>query len=191
VNTFLLALSLITPPHHKVKITTISGLQDEYQLTEVARQYMIPPIIMWVIAFKESGVYGNNLARGPGVVVVVRDSLGDSVGYKRICREIGRMQIAPCIVKDGVIVPQSWAWLSHHCTHQNLYSYYHNIRCGAAILHYRKVKLVTWNAVIMRYNGVGTMAQKYRKNAKQIIGDIILRMIERQSHDSLLVESSK
>ena len=126
------------------------------------------------------------LARGPGFVIVQRDARGDSIGYKRICREIGRMQILPCHPDSkGKIQPIDWTWLTPHCNKKNnLYVYDHNIRCGAAILAYNYRKYGSWMEVVKRYNGSGDQAEEYRAHVEQILGRIILRMVEKAQSDS-------
>ena len=183
------ALGLLALPavaHAQRAVLNASGLEDERQLGDAGREFDVPSILMWVHARQESGIHGNNKARGPGFVIVQRDARGDSIGYKRICREIGRMQILPCHPDSkGKIQPIDWTWLTPHCNKKNnLYVYDHNIRCGAAILAYNYRKYGSWMEVVKRYNGSGDQAEEYRAHVEQILGRIVLRMVERAQSDS-------
>jgi len=183
----LLALPAVAHGQHAV--ANVSGLEDEQQLADAGREFDVPSILMWVHARQESGIHGNNKARGPGFIVVQRDARGDSIGYKRICREIGRMQILPCRPDSkGKIQPIDWTWLTPHCNKKkNLYAYDHNIRCGAAILAYNYQKYGSWMEVVKRYNGSGDQAEEYRARVEQILGKIVLRMVEKAQSDSAAV----
>ncbi len=182
----LLALPAVATAQRASASVNVSGLEDERQLADAGREFNVPSLLMWVHAFKESGFHGNNKARGPGFLVVQRDARGDSIGYKRLCREIGRMQILPCrIDSKGKVQPIDWTWLTPHCNKKsNLYLYDHNIRCGAAILAFNYKKYGSWMEVVKRYNGSGDQAEEYRHHAEQILGRIVLRLFEKAQSDS-------
>ena len=183
-----LALALLAPAVARAQKAPLnaSGLEDEQQLAQAAKEFNVPAILMWVHALKESGPRAGNAARGPGFAVVQRDAQGDSIGFKRVCREIGRMQILPCRVDSrGKIQGIDWTWLTPHCNKQHaLYVYDHNIRCGAAILAYNYGKWGSWAEVVKRYNGAGDQADQYRSHAEQLIGRIVLRLFQTAQSDS-------
>jgi hypothetical protein len=79
---------------------------------------------------------------------------------------------------NGKIQSIDWSWLTPHCRIKNLTVYYHNIRCGAAIIRYRYTKLKNWSDVVQRYNGSGESAVKYLNTAEAIIGRLTLRLIQ-------------
>jgi len=138
-------------------------LTDTAQLNDAARLNNVPPVVMQAVAWMESrdGRRGNEY-RGPG-----REQC-DSAGCRRVCREIGRMQINPCI-----------QWSIPVCNGVDIRRYFGNIRCGAAILAARRVKYGSWESAIRHYNGSGPLAERYLQTALAYIGRRTLTEVER------------
>src|SRR5258705_179331 len=118
--------------------------------------------LMEAVAWMESrsGSRQNNY-KGPG-----REQC-DSTGCHRVCREIGRMQINPCI-----------QWGISVCNRDNIRFYRGNINCGAAILAARRLKYGSWLSAVKHYNGSGPMADLYLQKALIYIGRRSLEKIE-------------
>src|SRR2546425_438487 len=99
-----------------LQVIAFKPLQDSVALRSVADSVGVPVNVMYAVAWMESrdGHLGNK-PRGPG-----REQC-DSLGCRRVCREIGRLQINPCI-----------RWKGLPCSDIRVYE--NNLRCGAAIL---------------------------------------------------------
>lgn len=129
---------------------------DAAALYRAADSAGVPRDVMLAVAWMESrdGSRLNNY-RGPG-----REQC-DSLGCRRVCREIGRMQINPCI-----------KWHIPACDSLTVYSA--NLRCGAAILRAARDGTTTWAEAIQRYNGSGKAAREYKLQALAFIGWLVL-----------------
>lgn len=127
-------------------------LADSAMVFRVADSAGVPRDIMAAVAWMEtrSGTRLNEY-KGPG-----REQC-DSAGCKRVCREIGRMQVNPCI-----------PWRHPAC--KQLTQYAMNLRCGAAILLAARQRDGTWVAALQRYNGSGPQARRYLTEALAYIG---------------------
>lgn len=151
------ALSL--PISSQCQSRSIPGdIVDRWYLESVAQEVGVPSKVMLAVAWQETrtGVKGNGY-RGPG-----REQC-DSIGCKRVCREVGRMQINPCI-----------NWRLPACKPKAILSYGGNVRCGAAILSNRFVVLGSWTEAIKHYNGSGPHAERYLQQALAFIGRLTL-----------------
>lgn len=126
---------------------------DSAALRQVAESAGVPVPVMYAVAWQESRNNTNPNIRGPG-----REQC-DSLGCRRVCREIGRMQINPCIL-----------WRHPACVGVDLKVYAHNIRCSAAILKAARDGTSTWHDAIRRYNGSGPAARRYAKEVLAYIG---------------------
>lgn len=125
-------------------------LPDSSALYAVADSARVPHEVIAAVAWMETRD-GQHVRRGPG-----REQC-DSTGCHRVCREIGRMQINPCIRWkfvgcDSLAVPRQ------------------NVRCGAEILRERYERFGSWPAAIRAYNGAGPMADAYLLQALAYIG---------------------
>jgi hypothetical protein len=126
---------------------------DAAQLTRAADEFAVPRYVLWAVAVAESGWRGGNVARGPGRV--------DSAGVVR-CREVGRMQLSPCIPRT---------FLGPFCALDRLRaSLADNIRCGAALLADLRRQHGSWSVAIERYNGRGPGARAYRRKVLGLVG---------------------
>lgn len=129
---------------------------DRFYLESVAHDIGVPVQVMLAVAWQESrtGDKGNAY-RGPG-----REQC-DSTGCKRVCREIGRGQINPCI-----------KWGFPGCS--SLHTYRYNVRCMGWILRAQHARHGTWALAIKHYNGSGPSADRYLQQALAFIGRLTL-----------------
>ena len=135
-------------------------LVDSVALRDAAIKASIPPIVIEAIAYMETRSGDKlNAYRGPG-----REQC-DSLGCRRVCREIGRLQINPCI-----------RW--HIAACDSIRAYAANLRCGAAILAERYRRYGSWPLAIRAYNGSGPMADLYQQRALAYIGKRTLEQLE-------------
>lgn len=132
---------------------------DSSALRRAGAEFNVPASVMYAVAWQETRSNVNPAVRGPG-----REQC-DSLGCRRVCREIGRGQVNPCIV-----------WKHPSCRRELLRVYEHNIRCMAAILRAAHDGASTWQDAIRKYNGSGPRARQYAKDALSYIG--WLRLLE-------------
>jgi hypothetical protein len=141
-----------------------TGLQDAPQLRDAARWQHVPAPLVYGIAWMETrdGRKGNSQL-GPGVLHKIRKSpstcrLWDGATKPwlppvcaeftevRVCREIGRMQLSPCVNWTQVLQDD-------RCSLKRITeSYQDNIHCGIKymrLLHDR----YGWEKVPVHYNG--------------------------------------
>lgn len=126
---------------------------DSANLRRAGESARVPAAVMYAVAWQESRSNLSPLLRGPG-----REQC-DSAGCRRVCREVGRFQINPCIV-----------WKHPACMRDSLKVYDANVRCGAAILRAARDGTSTWADAIRRYNGSGPMSRKYQREVLEYIG---------------------
>lgn len=126
--------------------------RDTGALHAAATMAGVPPVVMYAVAWQESrdGRLGNAY-RGAG-----REQC-DSTGCRRVCREIGRMQLNPCI-----------RYPLPAC--DSLRVYWANLRCGAAVLHFRRAERGSWALAIRAYNGSGPAADRYLRQVLAYVG---------------------
>lgn len=124
---------------------------DSLNLKAAGDLYQVPYMVMETVAWLETRNNLNPKVRGPGKVIW--DSLGNG---KRVCREIGRFQINPCVHRVSVV--------------DSIYSYQGNIRWGAKYLRTLYNRYGTWSLVIKHYNGAGVKADAYLQKAYGYIG---------------------
>ena len=136
---------------------------DSTALNQAADFAGLPHDVIYAVAWMESrsGSRGNAY-RGPGREVC--DSIGQC---HKACREIGRMQVNPCI-----------HWPAPYCARDSLKVYWSNVKCGAAILHWRYATTGSWPAAIRTYNGGGKKADDYLERALAYIGWLALRKVD-------------
>jgi len=158
----------------------LTGLQDVHQLTAHADSLKVPHRVVWAIAWQEgrSGSKGNN-SLGQGILVAVADTTfrsWDSNGkllsaqvsyrYKRVCREIGRLQLNPCV--DWVKTLKD-----PRCTLQRIKtSYDDNVHCGVVNMKRLYTMHKGWTYVPSWYNGGSA---KYQSEAEVYIGHLTLK----------------
>lgn len=132
------------------------GIVDRFYLESVAHEVGVPTQVMLAVAWQESrsGAKGNDY-RGPG-----REQC-DSLGCRRVCRELGRGQVNPCI-----------HWNLPGCGELHVYRL--NVRCMAWILRAQRAKHGSWVAAIKHYNGSGPSADRYLQQALAFIGRMTL-----------------
>lgn len=126
---------------------------DSIALKAAGTEFNVPAVVMYAVAWQETRNNLNTNVRGPG-----REQC-DTLGCRRVCREIGRMQVNPCIT-----------WRHPACSRDSLLTHEGNLRCGAAILRAARDGTATWADAIRRYNGSGPNARRYAKNALEYIG---------------------
>ena len=148
--TLLLALNL-----------QFAALPDSAALRVAGAEFNVPAVVMQAVAWQETRLNLNPAVRGPG-----REQC-DSLGCRRVCREIGRLQVNACI-----------QWRHPACAVALLKNYASNLRCGAAILRAARDGTSTWADAIRRYNGSGPHSRQYMKEALAYIG--WLRLLEEQ-----------
>lgn len=159
-----------TPPLQNISIEEYdaSELIDAPILAQVADSFQIPHAIFYALAWQETrgGNYNSTFPRGPGILV----------NSKITCREIGRLQLSPCV---------NWAVLLKDpiCTNANLlsadkiFAYRVNIHCAAehlAGLH----RTFPWLEVIRHYNGTGYKSYIYLTSVLSYIGRYGLKLTE-------------
>lgn len=136
-----------------IVLLLVAQLLDSVPLKHVADSVGVPTEVLYAVAWMETrdGQRANNY-RGTG------REYCDSAGCRRTCREVGRMQINPCI-----------RWALPYCDEANR-TWNANVRCGAYILKYQYDKHGSWTEAIKRYNGNGPNARKYLTEALAFIG---------------------
>lgn len=131
----------------------MAQLLDSVPLKHVADSVGVPTEVLYAVAWMETrdGKRANDY-RGAG-----REQC-DSTGCHRTCREVGRMQINPCI-----------RWALPYCdkAHTGRDA---NVRCGAFILKHNYEKHKSWTEAIRRYNGSGPKSRRYLNEALAFIG---------------------
>lgn len=135
-----------------VALLLVAQLVDSVPLKHVADSVGVPTEVLYAVAWMETRDGRAINYRGAG-----REQC-DSTGCKRTCREVGRMQINPCI---------RWAlpYCAEAAAHRTA-----NVRCAAFILKHNYEKYGSWIEAIRRYNGSGPNAQKYLTEALAFIG---------------------
>lgn len=163
----LLALPVSTHAERSrsTRLVYLTGEVDAYQLKAHADSQMVPERLVFGIAWMEtrSGITGNK-ARGPGIVHVDSIVLGQTFSH-RICREIGRMQLSPCV---------NWQRLlkDYRCSLKRIKaSYDDNVYCGIKNMLRLNLKYGGWRYVPKHYNG----ATVYQESVKNYLGDVALK----------------
>jgi len=130
---------------------------DTALLYKVADSQQVPRQVALAVAWMEtrSGIKGNNYI-GPG-----REQC-DSLGCHRVCREIGRYQVNPCI-----------SFNLPGCKQLRILE--QNITCGMGILRYLYSRDSSWVSAIQHYNGSGPRSREYLAKALEYIGWLSLR----------------
>lgn len=162
-------------------LEALTGLIDARRLRAHADSLHVPRTPVYGIAWQESrsGKKGNDVL-GPGILVMRTDTVFRSwsmdgkldsvrVRYRveRTCREVGRMQLNPCI---------DWVQMLHdpRCSLKRIKeSYDDNVHCGIENIR-RCAKRVSWTQMPSCYNG-GSV--KYQKEVEQYLGHLTLRSI--------------
>ncbi len=142
---------------HGVSLSYITGEVDADRLKAHADSQMVPERLVYGIAWMEtrSGITGNK-ARGQGIV--------DSLGVHH-CREIGRMQLNPCI---------NWQRLlkDYRCSLRRIKaSYDDNVYCGIKNMLRLNLKYGGWRYVPLHYNG----AAIYQDGVESYLGHIVMK----------------
>lgn len=143
-------------------LQALSGHLDESLLNTYADSLNVPRPIVWAVAYMESrtGRQGNRVL-GQGVLAYSNGHL------KRVCRDIGRMQVIPC----GP-VPKLFP---NRCSPALLRtSYADNVWCGVRFLRWLYDKYGTWEAAVWHYNG----SQHYLALAKEYLGSLYFRSLK-------------
>ena len=130
---------------------------DTALLYKVADAQQVPRQVALAVAWMETrtGTKGNSYL-GPG-----REQC-DSTGCHRVCREVGRYQVNPCI-----------SFNLEGCKQLRILE--QNITCGMGILRYLYSRDSSWTEAIRRYNGSGPRAREYQQKALAYIGWLSLR----------------
>jgi hypothetical protein len=173
-----------------------SDLIDAKHLVPVADSFNIPHVVFFAIAWQETrrGDPNYRFPRGAGIVSLdpkcVAEYATKHFGQSwkefepelyikcehRICREIGRFQMSPCV---------NWSKIMNDsiCTNANLlskdkeFAYRVNLHCAAkhlAELH----NGYNWVETIRRWNGQGNISYKYQASVLSYIGRFYLRRTE-------------
>jgi hypothetical protein len=160
----------------KTSLVALTGLVDADRLTAHADSLGAPHRPVWGIAWQESrtGVKGNNVL-GQGILVpdITRYVwTGRTTGFehplKRVCREVGRMQLNPCV---------NWTQVLHdqRCTlHRITVSYDDNVHCGIENM-LRLARTKGWTYVPSWYNGGNA---QYQKEVEQYLGHLTLKELK-------------
>jgi hypothetical protein len=146
-------------------LTLLAALQfalptDTVTLQQAGNRAGVPVEVMYAVKWMESRVGRAERVRGPG-----REQC-DSLGCRRVCREIGPYQLNPCI---------NWSWLGMHCDQGHIREYYHNVSCAASLLSYLYTRHHSWPEAIRRYNGSGPKSREYMQRALAYVGWLSLR----------------
>jgi len=148
-----------------------SDLIDAERLAVVADSFQIPHYIFYAVAWQETrrGNSDHIFPRGPGRIVL--DSL-----YKphRVCREIGRVQMSPCvdwskILKDPICINKNLL------SDNKYFAYQVNLHCAAkhlASLH----TMYNWMESVRHYNGDGPASYIYLNSVLAYIGRFYLKL---------------
>jgi len=140
-----------------INLVSLTGEIDAYRLKAHADSQMVPEKLVYGIAWMEtrSGRTGNT-ARGQGIV--------DSLGVHH-CREIGRMQLNPCI---------NWQRLlkDYRCSLKRIKaSYDDNVYCGIKNMLRLRLKYGYWYSVPLHYNG----AAIYQDSVESYLGRVVMK----------------
>lgn len=159
---------------HLLRVAT--GLCDALPLAHVADSLHVPRAVAWAVAENESGDGCRwNAYVGPGQLE--RLPRGDTTLVVRVCREVGRFQLRPCL---------DWRGLSPRCTTYRLsHSYFANIHCGLLRLRWLRQRYGSWPAAIQHYNGAGPLAARYAQKALARIGTYSLTLPPSLCHCSI------
>lgn len=130
---------------------------DTIALKQVANEARVPVAVVVAVKWMETRVGRAERALGPGREIC------DSLGCRRVCREIGPMQVNPCIRFN---LPGC----------KELKVYKQNITCGANILRYLYGRYGSWSEAIRRYNGSGPRSREYQQKALAYIGWLALKV---------------
>lgn len=122
-------------------------MPDSAALATVGNVYQVPIAVMLSVAWMETRT-GERTPRGPGVL--------STTGH-RVCREVGRMQINPCLHKSPMCKAA-------------LLVYRANLHCGALLLANNYTRYGSWEQAIKRYNGNGAKAEVYLTKALVYLG---------------------
>lgn len=144
-------------------------LQDAQTLALAAETAGVPKVVGLAVAWEETrdGSRGNSYL---GAGLAVFDSASGRT--KRVCRELGRMQVNPCY---------HWTYISPSCARDSLRVYSSNVRCGMTILRRRYEEVGSWQEAIRRYNGRGPKADDYLRRVLATIGRLTLESQEASS----------
>jgi hypothetical protein len=162
-------------------LEVITGHVDARRLRAHADSLHVPRSPVYGIAWQESrdGSKGNKVL-GVGIVKVTVDTVFRAWGVdgkldsvkvvyhtKHICKEIGRMQLNPCVNWTQLLADQ-------RCSLKRVtISYDDNVHCG--ILNIKRCAHTQgWAKFASCYNG-GNM--KYQKEVEQYLGHLVLREI--------------
>ena len=173
--------SLCSQSQQQTKEYLASDLIDADHLALVADSFNIPHPIFYAIAWQETrrGDFNYRFPRGPGKFVFDHCTGGPECPFritKRICREVGRFQLNPCI---------DWSRILHDplCTNANIlskdkyFAYLVDVHCAAeqiANLHTG----YSWMETIRRYNGQGNISYKYLDSVLAYLGRFYIRLSE-------------
>lgn len=127
---------------------------DTIALKQASIESRVPVEVVYAVKWMETRVGKAEGARGPGREVC------DPMCH-RVCREIGPMQVNPCI-----------KWSLPSCS--RLREYVHNLTCGAGILRYLYDRYGSWPEAIRRYNGSGPRSREYQQKALAYVGWLTL-----------------
>lgn len=128
---------------------------DTTALKQASVESRVPVEVVYAVKWMETRVGRAERALGPG-----REQC-DSLGCRRVCREIGPMQVNPCI---GFNLPEC----------KELKAYKQNITCGVNILRYLYDRYGSWSEAVRRYNGSGPKSREYQQKALAYIGWLTL-----------------
>lgn len=127
---------------------------DTMALKQAANEARVPVAVVYAVKYMETRVGRAERALGPGREVC------DPMCH-RVCREIGPMQVNPCIHFD---LPG--------CNALKVYA--QNLTCGAGILRFHYERTCSWQKAIEKYNGSGYQARIYVSKALEYIGYLTL-----------------
>lgn len=136
-----------------LQVIAFAPLVDAPLIASTADSFGVPRDIAYAAAWKETGTGLHWNALGPGTI----DSTwqGDVLVVRRVCREIGRFQMKPCI---------NWAARLHDplCTYRTIrYDRLISIHCGIENLRFLVDKYHDPVIVLQRQNGDGPQALAY------------------------------
>lgn len=149
----------------------VTGIMDAKDLAHVADSLAIDRLAFWALALQEGGPSGSNRILGVGRWV--EDTLGtDSIVRRRVCRDIGRMQVNPCTGPGPAFHPA--------CAIRQLRgSRAANVRCAAAWYRYIRATRCpdhTDACALERYNGAGPAARLHLQRVQTHMGMLYLRL---------------
>lgn len=157
-----------------------ASLVDKAKIDSVANELGVPSVVAEAAAQMETGSGARWRALGPGV-----EQVGDDGIVRRMCREVGRFQLKPCInwvkrlsdpsctyklmhsdldisIRCGI---ENLAWLRDHKCQSHVGS---PMRQGPS--RPQDTAGPTWLCVLKRQNGAGEMADAYVRKALSFIG---------------------